>query len=630
MFGEFHHTVVFESSYLGCHSLLTQYLSPVNRFCSGQSNMWLPMNMDTSRNVTYDAILAGKYRNIRMHTMMHNNQPDGGIEGYDLDIAPPPPPWRSFGGDPAGGWLLPSVGSYANKTCRDALGPQGNCQSPDECEMCTAYKLPNQDWLFNSINQFSAACWHFAEHLTDIAEAKNETIVPYGLVASHWGGTMVEHWQPNSTLNAGVCKNNSGGAYAPWQNGRWDIDSGGLYNGMVRPFLNMTIRGALWYQGENNVFQCHGANSSLQHGKDSGGPLACGSIADSTGYACMMKNLIDTWREGWSVEPGTADPSFPFGLVSLAGGTSEGAPLNMGAFRYAQTGNTGLLPNEQMPNTFVAQAFDTGDPCEGGSQCCLNRADGQGGWACESGEAPYTAQFMGGIHPRVKKIVGTRLAKAARALVYEDKTQVWTGPVLESCTVTNDAIVLKFDQDKMLDDTIQVLQPTVKAIDLTRHPMANNDWSPDQLALLQQLVGSGGSTPMEVQLNGATTGEMSDGIWLPVSLQDKCSNTPDRDNVSPGSGACSWNYTSSTKLAGWDEVHIPLPGFGSLVNNLTAVRYGWGGNPCCPGVNRFMIPCPPNSCPIQTFNSSLPAPPFWATIASGKCDWISTKGPPPK
>ena len=31
-------------------------------FCSGQSNMWLPMNMDTSRNVTYDAILAGKYK----------------------------------------------------------------------------------------------------------------------------------------------------------------------------------------------------------------------------------------------------------------------------------------------------------------------------------------------------------------------------------------------------------------------------------------------------------------------------------------------------------------------------------------------------------------------------------------
>ena len=110
-------------------------------------------------------------------------------------------------------------------------------------------------------------------------------------------------------------------------------------------------------QGENNAFQCHGANSSAQNGKDSGGPIACGSIADNTGYACMMKNLIETWREAWSVEPGTTDKSFPFGLVSLAGGTSEGHAANMGAFRYAQTGNTGLLPNEHMPNTFAAQAF---------------------------------------------------------------------------------------------------------------------------------------------------------------------------------------------------------------------------------------------------------------------------------
>jgi hypothetical protein len=99
----------------------------------------------------------------------------------------------------------------------------------------------------------------------------------------------------------------------------------------------------------------------------------------------------------------------------------------------------------------------------------------------------------------------------------------------------------------------------------------------------------------------------------------------------------SWNYTSGTKLTGWDEVHIPLPGrktshhlffilsfricfekrsrngrftktglgqahgipdqqerffrlFSSaglstdiIQKNLTAVRYGWGGNPCCPG-----------------------------------------------
>ena len=38
------------------------------RFCSGQSNMWLVMHFDTSRNITYDKVMAGKYKNIRMHT----------------------------------------------------------------------------------------------------------------------------------------------------------------------------------------------------------------------------------------------------------------------------------------------------------------------------------------------------------------------------------------------------------------------------------------------------------------------------------------------------------------------------------------------------------------------------------
>ena len=63
---------------------------------------------------------------------------------------------------------------------------------------------------------------------------------------------------------------------------------------------------------------------------------------------------------------------------------------------------------------------------------------------------------MGGIHPRVKKIVGTRLAKAARALVYADADTVWTGPVLESCTVSADGIDLKFNQEYLKNDAIQV------------------------------------------------------------------------------------------------------------------------------------------------------------------------------
>lgn len=497
---------------------------------------------------------------------------------------------------------------------------------------------PNDDWLYNSINQFSAACWHFAEHLTDIMEANNETIVPFGLVSSQWGGTMVEHWQPNATLNAGVCKNASGLPYAPWQNKRWDIDSGGLYNGMVRPFLNMTINGALWYQGENNVFQCPGS-ASVDQGASagSGGPLACGSVAAKTGYACMMENLVNTWRENWSVVPGTSAKDFPFGIVTLAGGTSEGNSNSMGAFRYAQSGNTGYgwSPSSsgvggsaggsagQLPNVFTAQAFDTGDPCSGGNQCCTNSKDGQGGWPCMSGEAPYTAQFMGGIHPRVKKIVGIRLAKAARAIAYKDTKQIWTGPVLTSCKVMGGSIQLTFDADKLMDDAVMVLQHTENAIGLAGNAETYT-WDATLLSLLQKL---GPESPMEIQLNGKTTGAMDDGLWLPVSLQAKC--TPSGgDNDQPGSQMCSQNRTTGERLEGWNTVTALIGGLGSATANITGIRYAWSENPCCPSVNRFMIPCPPNSCPIQTHNSTLPAVPFWATIVNGSCDWISTQGPP--
>eukprot|EP01043_Picozoa_sp_COSAG02_P124165 COSAG02_NODE_61205_length_269_cov_0.611765_1_plen_65_part_10 len=48
--------------------------------------------------------------------------------------------------------------------------------------------------------------------------------------------------------------------------------------------------------------------------------------------------------------------------TALAGGTSEGHSNAMPAFRNAQTAGGGLLPNKLIPNSFVAQAFDAGEP----------------------------------------------------------------------------------------------------------------------------------------------------------------------------------------------------------------------------------------------------------------------------
>jgi hypothetical protein len=149
-----------------------------------QSNMWLVMHFDTSRNITYDKVMAGKYKNIRMHTTPHNNQNDSALADgvFDFYTSPPPPPYSNFGGYPEGGWLLADVGTYANQTCRE--GPY-EPSMPD----CTAYPQPDDSWLDNSIDGFSAACWHFAEQLTDMQEAAGEPIVPLGLIGSHWVST---------------------------------------------------------------------------------------------------------------------------------------------------------------------------------------------------------------------------------------------------------------------------------------------------------------------------------------------------------------------------------------------------------------------------------------------------------
>ena len=133
---------------------------------------------------------------------------------------------------------------------------------------------------------------------------------------------------------------------------------------------------------------------------------------------------------------------------------------------------------------------------------------------------------------------------------------------------------------------------------------------------------SGGSlTPLNVPPANRPTALLA---GIPVRLQPKCNPRGD-DSVQPGQGACSWNVTTSTKEDGWDEVQVPLAG-GGLAANITGVRYAWGENPCCPSFNRQVVPCPPNSCPIQSFNSTLPAVPFWATIGKdGRCDFISTQ-----
>jgi hypothetical protein len=167
------------------------------------------------------------------------------------------------------------------------------------------------------LSDFSSTCLQFG--LSLMKRLGDDNGVPIGLVQACVGGSLIEQWASKADLSR--CKFT-----------RHRPTPAQYFNGMVAPLVNMTLRGWVYYQGENNLIG------------------ASGNSADGTGYGCTMPTLIEAWRRLWSVEPDTTPADGVFGLVTLAAGTDEGNPSKMSAFRWSQTANYGVAPNPKMPN----------------------------------------------------------------------------------------------------------------------------------------------------------------------------------------------------------------------------------------------------------------------------------------
>lgn len=71
-----------------------------------------------------------------------------------------------------------------------------------------------------------------------------------GLIATDWGGTPVEAWSSPDALS--MCSEKP--KTTPPKGSLQNQDSpSALWNAMIYPFLNMTVKGAAWYQGEANA-----------------------------------------------------------------------------------------------------------------------------------------------------------------------------------------------------------------------------------------------------------------------------------------------------------------------------------------------------------------------------------------
>lgn len=101
----------------------------------------------------------------------------------------------------------------------------------------------------------------------------------------------------------------------------------GLYNAMIAPLLNFSIKGAVWYQGESNAER----------------PVE---------YAHLLPALIQDWRSKWNVG------NFPFLIVQLPNfmaAKDQPSESNWACLREAQ------LKTLSLPNTGMAVAIDLGE-----------------------------------------------------------------------------------------------------------------------------------------------------------------------------------------------------------------------------------------------------------------------------
>jgi hypothetical protein len=186
------------------------------------AQMDLALQYTFTKQATLNAdVAAGKYSDIRLFQY-------GGMGGKYQELVPS---WVTTKGTLAplesGG---PSSGVWSNLSAASQSIPQKCQPGQDNC--------PNQD--LNLLGQFSATCFYFAANLIDLLKQNNEEAYPIGLIQSAIGGSQIEAWTPDSAL--GLCKNES-------LNANGQAPPGRLFNGMVAPFVNMSISGCLWYQG---------------------------------------------------------------------------------------------------------------------------------------------------------------------------------------------------------------------------------------------------------------------------------------------------------------------------------------------------------------------------------------------
>ena len=165
---------------------------------------------------------------------------------------------------------------------------------------------------------FSATAYYFGRELRSMLG------VPVGLIVTSWGGSSCEAWMNRDWLKAfPQIELPTSQETIKSKNRTATV----LYNGMLRPLIGVSMRGVIWYQGEENVSR-------------------------SSYYADLFSRMIKGWREEWQ------QGDFPFYFCQIA-------PYDYSLIKWEQY-NSAFLREQQAKaelmnkNTGMACLMDAG------------------------------------------------------------------------------------------------------------------------------------------------------------------------------------------------------------------------------------------------------------------------------
>lgn len=222
-----------------------------------------------------------------------------------------------------------------------------------------------------NVTGFSAIGYFFGQQLQEVLD------VPVGIIHSSWGGSSIQAWMSHEKLQAFQ------------EVDLKDVDISkrtvhiptALFNSMINPMTNYTIKGVLWYQGESNR-------------------------SDPELYKRLFPAMVEDWRKRWGIG------DMPFYFVQIA-------PFSYGnnqAFQFSD--NSAFMREAQLecldliPNSGIALTIDIGEENV--------------------------------IHPPKKKEVAERLLFNALNLTYGYREIDYASPVFQSQELKDQGLLLKF------------------------------------------------------------------------------------------------------------------------------------------------------------------------------------------